>query len=127
MPICRRGQRRHDRRLDPAAAKRAAAIEKLSASDFGPGSAEYAKVKSILTAAGIIPESSTSVDMRQAVNKSSIGPVPAAQAGRAIYDEALSAAQHANPNLDLTRAGQYRPGQESDRHEPDGCRGDAGL
>ncbi|MDR3464139.1 MAG: hypothetical protein P4L76_17690 [Beijerinckiaceae bacterium] len=77
-------------------------IEKLSASDFGPGSAEYAKVKSILTTAGIIPEGATSVDMRQEVNKYLNQTVQAAQgAGRS--DEALSAAQHANPHLDLTQ------------------------
>lgn len=77
-------------------------IEQLSNTDFGPGSAQYAKLKGLLTTAGLVPPGATSLDLRQAASKYLSQSVQASMgAGRS--DEGLRAALGANPNLDLTQ------------------------
>ena len=77
-------------------------IQSLSNSNFGPGSAEFAKIKGALTTADIIDPNTSDLQVRQEANKYLLRYAAGAQAaGRS--DEALSAAIGANPNLDLTQ------------------------
>lgn len=86
------------RRLDEALPL----ISALSASDFGPGSGELAKLKGLFTTFGVIPADSTSLPTRQDANKYLHQYAEGAiHAGRS--DAALAAALAANPNLDLTQ------------------------
>jgi hypothetical protein len=86
------------RRLDEALPL----ISELSASDFGPGSGELAKLKGLFTTFGVIPADSTSLPTRQDANKYLHQYAEGAiHAGRS--DAALAAALAANPNLDLTQ------------------------
>jgi hypothetical protein len=77
-------------------------LPNLSASDFGPGSNEYAQAKSLLISAGLLPPAATDVPIRQEFNKylhQMVGGIPAS--GRS--DEAQALATASSPNTDLTQ------------------------
>lgn len=77
-------------------------IQELGNSNFGPGSAEFAKVKGALATAGIIDPNTSDLKVRQEVGKYLLNYAQgAANAGRS--DHALSAAIGSNPNLDLVQ------------------------
>jgi hypothetical protein len=77
-------------------------ISQLSDQNFGPGSAEFAKVKGALTTAGIIDPNTSDLKVRQEANKYLLQYATGAQqAGRS--DQGLAAAIGSNPNVDLTQ------------------------
>jgi hypothetical protein len=77
-------------------------ISQLGSANFGPGSAEFSKIKGALTTAGIIDPNTSDLQVRQEANKYLLKYAAGAQsAGRS--DSALSAALGSNPNLDLTQ------------------------
>ena len=77
-------------------------VQQLSNANFGPGSAEFAKIKGALITAGIIDPNTSDLQVRQEVGKYLLNYAQgAANAGRS--DHALSAAIGSNPNLDLTQ------------------------
>lgn len=77
--------------------------QKLSSREFGPGSPEWAKLRSAGITAGILsPNSNDPVTVRQELGKYFLKYATMAQnAGRS--DQALGAALGSNPNLDLTQ------------------------
>jgi hypothetical protein len=77
-------------------------IQQLSNQNFGPGSAELAKIKGGLATLGLVDPNTSDATLRQEVNKKLLGYASGARdAGRS--DNALSAALGSNPNLDLTQ------------------------
>jgi hypothetical protein len=77
-------------------------VQQLSSANFGPGSAEFAKLKGALTTAGIIDPNTSDLKVRQEVGKYLLNYAQgAANAGRS--DHALSSAIGSNPNLDLVQ------------------------
>jgi hypothetical protein len=77
-------------------------IQSLGNSNFGPGSAEFAKLKGALTTAGVIDPSTSDLQVRQEAGKYLLNYAQGAQtAGRS--DHALTTAIGSNPNLDLTQ------------------------
>jgi hypothetical protein len=77
-------------------------VQQLGNSNFGPGSAEFAKLKGALTTAGIIDPNTSDLKVRQEVGKYLLNYAQgASNAGRS--DHALSTAIGSNPNLDLTQ------------------------
>ena len=77
-------------------------LQQLGSANFGPGSADFAKVKGALAAAGIIDPNTSDLQVRQEANKYLLQYAAGAQqAGRS--DAALSSALGSNPNLDLTQ------------------------
>lgn len=77
-------------------------IAQLGSSNFGPGSPEFAQIKGALTTAGIIDPNTSDLQVRQEAGKYLLKyAFGAINAGRS--DQALSAAIHSNPNLDLTQ------------------------
>lgn len=77
-------------------------LQQLNHFNFGPGSAEFAKLKGALTTAGAIDPNTSDLQVRQEVNKKLLQyATQAGSAGRS--DHALSAALGSNPNLDLTQ------------------------
>ena len=77
-------------------------VQQLGNSNFGPGSAEFAKVKGALVTAGVIDPNTSDLKVRQEAGKYLLNYAQGAQnAGRS--DHALSAAIGSNPNLDLTQ------------------------
>ncbi|WP_213773432.1 hypothetical protein [Bradyrhizobium sp. dw_78] len=77
-------------------------IQQLGNSNFGPGSAEFAKIKGALIMAGAIDPKTSDATVRQEAGKYMLNYAQGAQnAGRS--DHALSAAISSNPNLDLTQ------------------------
>jgi hypothetical protein len=77
-------------------------IEALNNTNFGPGSAEFAKVKGALTTAGLIDPNASDLQVREQLKKKLLQYAGGAQsAGRS--DQALATALGSNPNLDLTQ------------------------
>jgi hypothetical protein len=77
-------------------------IRKLSNTSFGPGSAEFAKIKGALTTAGIINPNTDDLKVREMTNKYLLNYVTQRQAA-GHTDAARSAAIASNPNLDFTQ------------------------
>jgi hypothetical protein len=77
-------------------------LQKMTNTDFGPGSEGFAQVKSALITAGIIGPNTTDTEVRQEANK-----YLRAYAGQTRTadrsDRALEQALGSNPNLDLTQ------------------------
>ena len=77
-------------------------IEALNNTNFGPGSAEFAKIKGGLATAGLIDPNASDLQVREQLKKKLLQYAGGAQsAGRS--DQALSTALGSNPNLDLTQ------------------------
>jgi hypothetical protein len=77
-------------------------LPNLSASDFGPGSNEYAQAKALLIGAKILPADATDVPIRQEFNKylhQMVGGIT----GSGRSDEAQALATASSPNTDLTQ------------------------
>jgi hypothetical protein len=77
-------------------------IEALNNTNFGPGSAEFAKIKGGLTTAGLIDPNSSDLQVREQLKKKLLQYAGGAQSARRS-DQALSTALGSNPNLDLTQ------------------------